>query len=139
MRARSSAETKAHSLEREAETLRAEKAELEKKAEALDKKVAALGTLHKEHDGRTQALRREKERAEKEARDAKKKNKGGVNGSVNAKQKAEEEKKKAEEEAKKKEEEEKVRFTPPYPSDPYSYSCAAGCPRGGQEGEGCRS
>lgn len=68
--ARSSAETKAHTLEREAETLRAEKAELEKKAEALDKKVAALGTLHKEHDGRTQTLRREKERAEKEARDA---------------------------------------------------------------------
>ena len=68
--ARSSAETKARTLEREAEALRAGKTELEKKADALDKKVAALGTLHKEHDGRTQALRREKERAEKEARDA---------------------------------------------------------------------
>ena len=46
---------------------------------------------------------------EKAAREAKKKNKGGVNGTVNAKQKAEEDKRKAEEEAKRKEEEEKVR------------------------------
>ena len=46
---------------------------------------------------------------EKAAREAKKKNKGGVNGTMDTKQKAEEEKRKAEEEAKKKEEEEKVR------------------------------
>ena len=44
---------------------------------------------------------------EKEAREAKKKNRGAHNG-TNNKQKAEEEKKKAEEEAKAKEEEEKV-------------------------------
>ncbi|KAH7925331.1 DnaJ-domain-containing protein [Leucogyrophana mollusca] len=44
---------------------------------------------------------------EKEARDAKKKNKGG-NDAASAKAKAEEEKRKAEEEAKKKEEEEKI-------------------------------
>ena len=56
-------------------------------------------------DPRIKRIRQE----EKEARDAKKRNKGGVNGAANAKQKAEEEKRKAEEEAKKKEEEEKVR------------------------------
>ena len=56
-------------------------------------------------DPRIKRIRQE----EKEAREAKKKNKGGVNGTMNAKQKAEEEKRKAEEEAKKKEEEEKVR------------------------------
>ncbi|RPD52777.1 DnaJ-domain-containing protein [Lentinus tigrinus ALCF2SS1-7] len=55
-------------------------------------------------DPRIKRIRQE----EKEAREAKKRNKGGVNGSVDAKQKAEEEKRKAEEEAKKKEEEEKI-------------------------------
>ncbi|KAI0705677.1 DnaJ domain-containing protein [Earliella scabrosa] len=55
-------------------------------------------------DPRIKRIRQE----EKEAREAKKKNKGGVNGTMNAKQKAEEEKRKAEEEAKKKEEEEKA-------------------------------
>ncbi|KAI0452132.1 hypothetical protein F5B21DRAFT_484703 [Xylaria acuta] len=71
--ARTSAETKSHSLERDVERITAEKAELEKKVEALEKKVAALGTLHKEHDSRSQALRKDKERAEKEAQEARSK------------------------------------------------------------------
>ncbi|KAH9848041.1 hypothetical protein C2E23DRAFT_871461 [Lenzites betulinus] len=54
-------------------------------------------------DPRIKRIRQE----EKEAREAKKKGKGQVNGQ-NAKQKAEEDKRKAEEEAKRKEEEEKV-------------------------------
>ncbi|KAJ8472635.1 hypothetical protein ONZ51_g8395 [Trametes cubensis] len=66
-------------------------------------------------DPRIKRIRQE----EKEAREAKKKNKGQANG-MTAKQKAEEEKRKAEEEAKRKEEEEKA------------------APCGGQEGEGCR-
>ncbi|XXH03419.1 hypothetical protein Hte_009821 [Hypoxylon texense] len=68
---RTSAETKLRTLEREVEQLNGEKAELEKKVEALEKKVTALGTLHKENDSRSQALRKEKERAEKEAQEAK--------------------------------------------------------------------
>ncbi|KAI1098507.1 hypothetical protein F4804DRAFT_122305 [Jackrogersella minutella] len=70
---RTSAETKLRSLEREVEKLKGEKTELEKKVEGLEKKVAALGTLHKENDSRSQALRKDKERAEKEVQDAKSK------------------------------------------------------------------
>ncbi|KAI0412449.1 hypothetical protein F5X98DRAFT_354737 [Xylaria grammica] len=68
--ARTSAETKLRSYERQVEQVAAEKAELEKKAEALEKKVTALGTLHKENDSRSQTLRKDKERAEKEAQEA---------------------------------------------------------------------
>ncbi|KAH6655649.1 hypothetical protein BKA67DRAFT_561360 [Truncatella angustata] len=70
---RTSAETKVRTLEQENETLTAEKEELQKKHDALDKKVAALGNLHKENDSRTQALRKEKEAAEKEVLDLKNK------------------------------------------------------------------
>ncbi|KAI1362886.1 hypothetical protein F5Y08DRAFT_310873 [Xylaria arbuscula] len=68
--ARSSAETKSHSLERSLEQATTEKAELEKKVEALEKKVLALGNLHKENDSRSTTLRKDKERAEKEAQEA---------------------------------------------------------------------
>ncbi|KAK3327858.1 hypothetical protein B0T19DRAFT_422997 [Cercophora scortea] len=63
---RASAETKLRALEREAAEVGSARDELLKKAEALEKKVATLTTLHKEQDGRTQALRKDKERAEKE-------------------------------------------------------------------------
>jgi hypothetical protein len=64
---RTSAETKVRTLEQEVATLQTDKEELQKKHDALEKKVAALGTLHKENDSRTQTLRKEKEAAEKEA------------------------------------------------------------------------
>ncbi|KAK0728403.1 hypothetical protein B0T26DRAFT_635921 [Lasiosphaeria miniovina] len=63
---RASAETKLRTLERESAEVGAARDELAKKAEAFEKKVTTLTTLHKEQDGRTQALRRDKERAEKE-------------------------------------------------------------------------
>jgi chromosome segregation ATPase len=65
-----SAEAKARSLEADAASARAERDEAARRADALDKKVTALTTLHKEQDGRTQALRRDKERAEKDLADA---------------------------------------------------------------------
>lgn len=68
---RASAETKLRSLQQEAESATAARDELAKKVDALEKKVATLTTLHKEQDGRTQALRKEKERAEKEVREVK--------------------------------------------------------------------
>ncbi|KAI0434453.1 hypothetical protein F5Y09DRAFT_328323 [Xylaria sp. FL1042] len=68
--ARTSAETKLRSYERNIEQITAEKAELEKKVEALEKKVVALGNLHKENDTRSQTFRKDKERAEKEAQEA---------------------------------------------------------------------
>ena len=77
-------------------------------------------------DPRIKRIRQE----EKEAREAKKKNKGGVNGAgANSKQKEEEEKRKAEEEAKKKEEEEKVRDPSCWTvyADTSNEACAAGC------------
>ncbi|KAK3360015.1 hypothetical protein B0T25DRAFT_515418 [Lasiosphaeria hispida] len=64
---RTSAETKLRTLEREAAEVGAARDELAKKAEGLEKKVTTLTTLHKEQDSRTQALRKEKERADKEA------------------------------------------------------------------------
>ncbi len=64
--ARTSAETKLRTLEAENEALRAEHDELRRKAEGLDKKVSTLTTLHKEHDARSQALRRDKERADRD-------------------------------------------------------------------------
>ncbi|KAK1991781.1 hypothetical protein LX36DRAFT_662989 [Colletotrichum falcatum] len=64
---RTSAETKLRSLEHElAESIDA-RLEAEKKADGLEKKVTTLTTLHREQDSRTQALRKDKERAEKEA------------------------------------------------------------------------
>ncbi|KAK4154588.1 hypothetical protein C8A00DRAFT_14289 [Chaetomidium leptoderma] len=63
---RASAETKLRSLEQEARDATAARDEAVKRADALDKKVATLTTLHREQDGRTQALRREKEGVEKE-------------------------------------------------------------------------
>ncbi|KAI0393294.1 hypothetical protein F5Y17DRAFT_467002 [Xylariaceae sp. FL0594] len=68
--ARTSAETKQRSIERDMERVTAEKAELEKKVEALEKKVTALGTLHKENDSRSQALRKDKERVERDLQEA---------------------------------------------------------------------
>jgi chromosome segregation ATPase len=64
---RASAETKLRALEREAADLRTERDAAATKAEALERKVATLTTVHKDQDGRTQALRKEKERADKEA------------------------------------------------------------------------
>ncbi|OIW28532.1 hypothetical protein CONLIGDRAFT_382117 [Coniochaeta ligniaria NRRL 30616] len=67
--AQASAETKARTLEKEAGELRAERDELARRAEGLEKKVATLTTLHKEQDGRMQALRREKEGRDKQIED----------------------------------------------------------------------
>lgn len=63
---RSSAETRVKTLEHEVEELRNWGDEVAKRAEGLDKKVATLTTLHREQDARSQALRQDKERAEKE-------------------------------------------------------------------------
>lgn len=68
--ARTSAETKLKTLEKEGEDLRAERDELTKKVEGLEKKVTTLTTLHKEHDARTQALRRDKEKVDKDLAEA---------------------------------------------------------------------
>lgn len=64
--ARTSAETQLRTLEKEVAERTAERDELARKAEALEKKVTTLTTLHKEHDTRTQALRRDKERVDHE-------------------------------------------------------------------------
>ncbi|PHH64341.1 hypothetical protein CDD81_4698 [Ophiocordyceps australis] len=64
---RSSAETRVQTLETELEQLRSAKSELEIRADALEKKAATLTTLHKEHDARCQTLRKDKDKAEKEA------------------------------------------------------------------------
>jgi len=66
---RISAETKLRTLEREAEEAKSHNEELQKKVDALEKKVSTLATLHKEHDARSQAQKREREKAEKEASD----------------------------------------------------------------------
>ncbi|KAK3299177.1 uncharacterized protein B0H64DRAFT_93640 [Chaetomium fimeti] len=63
---RASAETQLRALEQAAADASAARDDLARKAEALEKKAATLTTLHREQDGRVQALRREKERAEKE-------------------------------------------------------------------------
>lgn len=63
---RSSAETKASTLEHELTALRATHEELVKKADGLEKKVATLTTLHKEQDSRSQTLKREKDKHEAE-------------------------------------------------------------------------
>lgn len=63
---RASAETKLRTLEREAAEAAGARDELARRADALDKKVATLTTLHKEQDARMQALRRDKERVDKE-------------------------------------------------------------------------
>jgi myosin heavy subunit len=64
---RTSAETKLKTLERESEEAKAHSEDLQKKVEALEKKVAALATLHKEHDARFQAQKKDLEKAEKDA------------------------------------------------------------------------
>ncbi|KAG7136664.1 hypothetical protein HYQ45_005824 [Verticillium longisporum] len=63
---RTSAETKLRALEHDLADAIAGRLEAEKKADGLEKKVATLTTLHKEQDARSQAMRRDKERAEKE-------------------------------------------------------------------------
>ncbi|KAF6818391.1 hypothetical protein CMUS01_11923, partial [Colletotrichum musicola] len=68
---RTSAETKLRSLEHQLADAIAAQLDAEKKADGFEKKVAALTTLHKEQDSRTQALRKEKERAEKEVSELK--------------------------------------------------------------------
>ncbi len=68
--ARASAETLVRTLQKETADAVAARDELAKKAEGLDKKVVTLQTLHKEHDARTQALRREKEQLAKDLADA---------------------------------------------------------------------
>ncbi|CAK7219079.1 hypothetical protein SBRCBS47491_003722 [Sporothrix bragantina] len=67
--ARTSAETKLRTLEKERDDLRTERDELARKVEGLEKKVTTLTTLHKEHDARSQTLRRDKEKAEKDLAD----------------------------------------------------------------------
>ncbi|CAK7274013.1 hypothetical protein SEPCBS57363_005944 [Sporothrix epigloea] len=67
--ARTSAETKLRTLDKEREDLVAERNALATKAESLEKKVSTLTTLHKEHDARSQTLRRDKEKAEKDLAD----------------------------------------------------------------------
>ncbi|RDL39200.1 Uncharacterized protein BP5553_03540 [Venustampulla echinocandica] len=66
---RISAETKLRTLEREGVETKSHSDELQKKVEALEKKVATLATLHKEHDARFQAQKKEREKAEKDASD----------------------------------------------------------------------
>ncbi|KAM4057503.1 M protein repeat protein [Hirsutella rhossiliensis] len=66
---RSSAETRVKTLEFEVGELKGAKDEAEKRAEGLDKKVATLTTLHKEQDARLQALRKDKEQADKDLDD----------------------------------------------------------------------
>lgn len=66
---RTSAETKIRNLEHDLADAIDARLEAEKKADGLEKKVATLTTIHKEQDSRTQALRKDKERAEKEARE----------------------------------------------------------------------
>ncbi|KAH6710024.1 hypothetical protein VD0002_g728 [Verticillium dahliae] len=63
---RTSAETKLRALEHDLADAIAGRLDAEKKADALEKKVATLTTLHKEQDARSQAMRRDKERAERE-------------------------------------------------------------------------
>lgn len=63
---RSSAETKLKTLEHELEQLTTVKEELERRLDGVEKKATTLTTLHKEQDSRSQALRKEKERAEKD-------------------------------------------------------------------------
>ncbi|KAK1754481.1 USO1-intracellular transport [Echria macrotheca] len=70
---RTSAETKLRALERENAEVVAARDELAKKVDALEKKVATLTTLHKEQDGRTQTLRKDKERVDKEVAELKQK------------------------------------------------------------------
>jgi hypothetical protein len=64
---RISAETKLRTLERESEETKTHSEELQKKVDALEKKAATLATLHKEHDARFQAQKRERENLDKEA------------------------------------------------------------------------
>ncbi|KAF8863673.1 hypothetical protein BDZ45DRAFT_644549 [Acephala macrosclerotiorum] len=66
---RISAETKLRTLERGAREAKSRSEELQKKVDALEKKVTTLATLHKEHDARFQAQKKEREKAEKEASD----------------------------------------------------------------------
>jgi hypothetical protein len=68
---RTSAETKLRTLEHQLADAIAAQLDAEKKADGLEKKVATLTTLHKEQDSRSQALRKEKERAEKEVTELK--------------------------------------------------------------------
>lgn len=56
---RVSAETKLATLTRESEEAKAHTEELLKKVETLEKKITTLTTLHKEHDTRSQALKKE--------------------------------------------------------------------------------
>lgn len=68
---RTSAETKLRTLERENVETKSHSDELQKKVEALEKKVATLATLHKEHDARFQAQKKELEKVEKNSSDLK--------------------------------------------------------------------
>ncbi|RKU46622.1 hypothetical protein DL546_007212 [Coniochaeta pulveracea] len=68
-----SAETKIRSLEKEVEEVKTERDELVKKVDGLEKKVSTLTTLHKEQDGRMQAVRKEKEARDKEVAELKSK------------------------------------------------------------------
>uniref|UniRef100_L2FV80 M protein repeat protein n=1 Tax=Colletotrichum fructicola (strain Nara gc5) TaxID=1213859 RepID=L2FV80_COLFN len=68
---RTSAETKLRTLEHELADAIDARLEAEKKADGFEKKVTTLTTLHKEQDSRTQTLRKEKERAEKEVSELK--------------------------------------------------------------------
>lgn len=68
---RTSVETKLRTVEHNLADQLAIRADLEAKNDALEKKNVTLTTLHKEQDSRTQALRREKERAEGEVKELK--------------------------------------------------------------------
>lgn len=66
---RSSAETHVKTLEQELTTAKSQRDDLELKADSLEKKIATLTTLHKEQDVRSQTVKREKEKVEKDATD----------------------------------------------------------------------
>ncbi|ELQ35170.1 hypothetical protein OOU_Y34scaffold00725g28 [Pyricularia oryzae Y34] len=63
---RASADTKVRALEKEAAEAKEKSGKEAARADALEKKVATLTTLHREQDARSQALRKDKEKAEKE-------------------------------------------------------------------------
>lgn len=68
---KASAETKLRTLEREAQEAKSRAEGSENKVDGLEKKIVALGALHKEHDARSQALKRDLEKSEKECAELK--------------------------------------------------------------------
>ncbi|MCJ1308818.1 hypothetical protein MMC25_002473 [Agyrium rufum] len=86
---RTSVETKLKTLTREAEDSRKQADEAVKRVETLEKKLSALTTLHKDADGRRQTGERERERAEKEVADLRRKMAGMENENLRLREESE--------------------------------------------------